>query len=466
MAATPSRADAGPIIVTDMFGDIDVRAEAAAFSLALQSALHGSSKSVISRAKLRDAIVGVTGKPPRYALLVEKAKLAPLAKQLRASYIVAGRVQRKGTQFSATVQVLKSDGTVVHRLQATAPHTDLAGLCSAIANQVSKALKLGKIASMDMVTLGQLLPYVEASHALLADNPRKAAKLLLSADSEVGREVRAAGQVAAMVASNSELPLRDRVLCALAAGQPSLARRLLNKSKGRPSQELRAVKALTYLALKQGKRAAKELRRLQGVGGAIVSFARAESFGARRNLARRDALLLGAVLKDRYLPALARVAKEPPSSLSAKLLLASYKTVIGLNERRYAGLRAAISLRAAARAAELGLPLDQPLNQIHVSMLTKADIERLRPVVEKAVAAGRAAGYRLRGELSLRAANPRAGEKDLRTALERDPNDLRSRLLLGRTLSEEGKHKEAAAQLAVAVVDGASSTKLEQARAL
>ena len=146
------------LVVTDLFGDVDVRDEAAALSLVIQSAL--DSKAV-PRRRLADAVTKVSGRPARYALVVEADKRAELRQQLGADVLLWGTVQRRGTQLTAALHASPKGGDEKLVGSATLAAGRLVELGVDLAQRAAKALDLPTPALVTTVGYGQIYPYVQ-----------------------------------------------------------------------------------------------------------------------------------------------------------------------------------------------------------------------------------------------------------------------------------------------------------------
>ena len=226
------------LVVTDLFGDPDVRDEAAALSLVIQSALDSVA---VPRRRLAAAVTKVSGRSARYALVVEAGKRAELRKELGADILLWGTVQRKGTQLSAALHASRGgDGQLVGSASLNAGR--LVELGFDLARRAAKALDLPTPSQVSTVGYGQLYPYVLAAKAHLGGRHTRAASALAIADAQAAQSLSALREVALEGADAVTLGLEDRVLCALAAADGKraldLARRMASTAGDRPSRDM------------------------------------------------------------------------------------------------------------------------------------------------------------------------------------------------------------------------------------
>jgi tetratricopeptide (TPR) repeat protein len=159
----PRAAGAGSIQLIELAAEPDVRPEAGAISLVLESVLVASG--------------------------------ATLARE-KADLVVRGAVLRHGTQLLALVRATDPRGLAVASWRVTAAAGDVAQAGHAIAARVL-ALDNGKPVDAPEVSLAELRPYVAARHAVLAGDQPAATAALDEADPRVAARLPAAASVRA-----------------------------------------------------------------------------------------------------------------------------------------------------------------------------------------------------------------------------------------------------------------------------
>jgi tetratricopeptide (TPR) repeat protein len=427
-------ASAGQVVVADLYGEPDVRAEAGAVSLLLRSRLFVGKRAAVSRQALIEGLKRVF-RVRRPALVVDASQPEVLA-AVGADRLISGEVRRWGTGLLAIVHAYDGDGVLLGTIVERASYGQLQKLAGTLATKLATLID-DELFEPGEASLGQLRPFVLASQELLKGKPAVAARALASANQSVGSSVPAAKDVLNEVINHPELGLEDRLTVAMAGADARVVLKLVEEQLAKdPTNEIAlAIRARARMGRLEFDQAEKDIAAISGGKSNVYVLAQAQLAHHRGKLEERDALLAPLVEK-LYVPALSWVTTLPAKSL-------------GANETSVL-TAAEMSLDLPALAAELGLraakgeiETERALRLISVLELSEEDIASLIPLVNKAVAAGWSVGLRLRAELQLRAGEVDSAIENLRSSLKVEPDGVETRLLLGQVLMGMKKYDEA-----------------------
>jgi len=458
----PGSALAKRVVVADLYGEPDVRAEAGSITLLLRSLLATGDYKILSRQELLSGVQKVTGKTPQYALMVKPPQYQALLKQLSADFLVSGWLNRAGSHLESMVRVSDSSGTLIGAVSARVPHGSTRALTLKLATDLARTLGI-KIRKADLPSLAKVRPFHQASVNLMEQAPARGVLALQSAEFRLAKSVPSTQEVTRMVSGSTKLSPDDRLRAALFGGSLDDARRLADAAlaKQPKSQVARAAKAYALLLQDKTAEARKELKALRSSKEPLALLARA-AMAQQSNKARaRDAALRRLLSKPCFIPALRMVAGLPPGELASKLENAVFNAAV-LHAKEHPGLASQLGLRAARG----GVQVKEALRLIRITDLDAAELKAIQPILDKAIQSGWGPGFRLRGELRLKENKIAEAKKDFQRALSLEKDDPRTNLLHAYILSEKGDHKGAAKAYALALADGTVATRWSYAREL
>jgi predicted Ser/Thr protein kinase len=459
------------LIVTDLVAEPDLRREADTLSVLVRASLNAPAHPVVNVHSLARAIERLApDQRSRYALVVRPDRRVDLARALRAKHVVAGQVERRGSRLRVSVVITSLRGRQTTEISGTMRAGRQPQLAFLLAQKISRALRLSPAHDLRNVAPADVLPFAAALSALRERDLDAAARALEIANPELAPRLLASEALVRAVVDGDSLSPPQKILAALALAKTDRAVGLARTAHANAPSRTQGREALAALGLALAahgdqREARRALRRL-GRGPkeplaqlALAELARAHS---RRNNAERP--LIGLV-RTGNLSALARVARLPRNHPSPDLLRAATRAVQQLEDPLYDGLKTTLGLRAALRAGELGLTLDQLLPLLDSALLPSGQGSALRLLAEEGIASGSALGFRLSAELASREGDSRRAVTQLTEAMARGATDQRSRLMLARSLIDLDRHDEALATLQTATAPN-DETRLAIARAL
>ena len=372
-----------------------------------------------------------------------------------------GRLTRVGTKLEVVLNLRDPAGKLVGaQIVARSPHGAVGILAATLAKEISAAL--GMATKQSNASLGELRPFARARDLLSRSKTAAAALALGAGRASVAARVVAAKLTGSRATGSDVGDLAHRANALLASADPAGARELARAELGKDRKNASAAAALVRAELARFDVAAAVSagKSLPGRSAPIVNLARAE-LAHRRSESRRRADALATLLKrDPYVPALAMVVELPPGELGArteKLVVAAAATVAA----DYPGLAAALGVRAALAGGDI----EATLELVDVAELSSVEIRAVAPLIDEAVAAAWPVGLRLRAELRMRRNDLAGALADIERGLATAPRDPRLLRYQARILSEQGDSAAALAALEK-IEDPSADAKRELARAL
>ena len=435
-------AQAGKVVLPDVHGELDMRAQASALTFLIQSALVAGGADVVTRPQLAQVITSLLGESPKYALVVRGSQARRVMLALRADTMISGELQRDGSRLTAKFLIFrKGDEEEVDKVKRTAPHGQVAELAQKVALALGKKLHLKKKLVVPDTSLGDLHAFTRAGNAALTGDTKASIEALQAGDPAVALQVPGILEAGRALAEQEKTPMPVRLDAALFSGNYKLASRLAaNALKKTPKDEL-ALATMAFVHLQKGEIAeakamlAKAGRHKKKALSRLTSAAVAHQAG---NTGARDAELKKLV-KWRYLPALRLIAALDPGALAPWLEQQVLK-VAQQNVSQLPGLAASLGLRAARGDVKTEAALDL----IHVSLLNTREVKLLEPLVRQAVEASWQVGFRLQGELYLTRGNIAAADNAMVRAVHADAKEPKAQRLRGYILMEQGDKAAAA----------------------
>lgn len=352
-------ADRAAVLFAPTYGDPDLREQAGAVSLLMRGALDPNGDGFVAPYDLTRQGVAPTLENAHDVIASASARL-----------LVVSEIDRKGTTLVGTAHVVDATGNIVAKASASAPEGALNELASQLSQPLAEALGM-TVAKIPDVSIGQLRPYVQAEMLFAAKKSADAADALASAEPLIGLHVPSAAQLARAIASDTSLPLADRLAAMSATGVPHdvLA---LSGSDGSP-----AARAYRALASVSSTDAAQARRELAGDPTDPVSqlaraaLARLEQHGDARDAAIRSMLAAPTPMQLRWL------SRLTPAALSPELERSVFQVATLTQQRRLASA-------LALRAAEAGIEVDKALALVAVAELDASERNRLAAVLSHA----------------------------------------------------------------------------------
>src|SRR4051812_2696045 len=116
------------IVISDLASAPELRDEAGALSLLMQSQFRPTTRALIGRGALAQAMDAIGVPTPREALVVDPAFVAPLLDKLTADRLIIGTLTRTGDRLRVVGQVLGPDGGKIADYEASGPPGELSDL--------------------------------------------------------------------------------------------------------------------------------------------------------------------------------------------------------------------------------------------------------------------------------------------------------------------------------------------------
>ena len=454
-------------IVSDLFGEPDVRGQAIGLTIVVRQVLSEAKGELIERNALATAIRQITGRPARYALIVPREHEHELLQRLSASKLFYGVVRREGSSLTVAIGVRGAGGRK-GLLSLTVPHGGWPAV--QVANRLRQALSIETTKPAPIPDFRQLLPFVRAEIQMLAQARGPAAYALRVADGSVGRRLSTARQFAEQIVADRTAPAEDRVITAVVAGSFDKASEIARQALARAvSKEQRAaargLSALIAVGEGKPKAAQRLLRGLQSDTAPVVGLARARLLNQQGRRNARDRLLQRLIEQYRYLPAVAEVARLEDAVPNVKLLRLAFRRLRDVGLLNYPDLANALALKLMVHPQRQESEQSELMGFLRLEFLSKSEMIRAEPIINEAAAAGVPGAGRLKAELALHAGQTGKAKQALLKALEQGP-DGRGHRLLARVFTAEGDHRRAAEQFALAAKDKSVGSQIEYARAL
>ena len=421
-------AHAKGLVIADVYGEPDVRAEAGAVTLLVNTALAEGPQPAVERARLQAALEKA-GVPIRGGLSVPPGKTGVILKALGADYLVSGVMARRGTRLLVTLRISDAAAKTLGVYQLTAPSGEVGLLARELAGRVARVTKATPGAVPDS-GLADLRPYASAAEALADKDSKEALDALSAGSSATAKNVRAARAIAESMLADKTTP--DGARAGLLA--------LLDPS-----------------AVGQTDAQVAELKGQNPELAALVTAKKAHAAGdaAAREAALVPLLVAGDPRTLRW------VAELPSNTLGA----AAEKDVLAAAER-LANSRPGLASILALRSARGGAPNDVTLPLLRPVELSVGEVAELQPILAKAVAARNLTAVRLQAEIAMRGGDIATARGLLSQVIAAKPDDAIAQRLMGRVLSEQGDLPGAIAAFRAAAADGNQLAQRELARAL